>query len=387
MLGINIRRWFLSRLSQTCYGELELTLPDGSRHTFTGSDSGVSADIHILSWRCILKIVFQGSAGFGDAWVKGLWTTSDLQSCLEFFVVNYSRHGMEGGFSLAQLLIRLRYALRSNTLKGSKRNITAHYDLGNDFYKVWLDGTMSYSSGIFTPSVKTLREAQDKKLDRILQRLQKNSRILEIGCGWGGFIQRAVSNGHAVHGITLSRAQASWVRENTKSLGGRATVSLQDYREVSGKFDAVVSIEMYEAVGEAYWRQYFSKIAEVLTKNGTALIQAITIRDSYFPSYRRGTDFVRSYIFPGGMLASKRRFCAEAEAAGLRVIEVFSFGKSYARTLETWLKNFDLHWHSLKELGFDEHFARIWRFYLAGCRASFVSGDCDVSQIHLTPAR
>ena len=312
-----------------------------------------------------------------------MWDTSDLQSCLEFFASNLSSHQVHSGISLAQVATRLGYAIRRNTQRGSRRNIMAHYDLGNDFYKTWLDSTMSYSSALFSKQTYSLQQAQENKLDRIIKCLGKNSRILEIGCGWGNFINHAVKRGHEVRGITLSQEQARWARSLTLPLGKSASVDIEDYRNVDGKYDAVVSIEMYEAVGEAYWRKYFSKIYESLKKNGTALIQAITISDSDFEEYRQGTDFIRNYVFPGGMLASKARLCAEAEAAGLRVVEVFSFGKSYAQTLEIWLTNFNTYWHDLKDLGFDDRFARIWRYYLAGCRASFLAGITDVSHIHL----
>ncbi len=383
MIRANLQRWFFTRLERVRYGSLELTTPDGRIYHFTGEGPGVRADIHILDWRCVLKTAFHGSGGFGDAWVSGMWETSDLQKCLEFFAINLSSQRIHGGMGLVQVATRLRYAIQRNSLRGSSRNIRAHYDLGNDFYKTWLDSTMSYSSALFSEQTRSLKQAQENKLDHIIKRLGKSSRILEIGCGWGNFIQRAVSRGHEVRGITLSREQARWARIITRPLGKSASVDIEDYRRVDGKYDAIVSIEMYEAVGEAYWKKYFSKIYDSLKKNGTALIQAITISEDEFEEYRNGTDFIRNYIFPGGMLASKARFCAEAEAAGLRVVEIFSFGNSYAQTLEIWLMNFNTYWHQLKELGFDERFARIWRYYLAGCRASFLAGVTDVSHIQL----
>ena len=226
-----------------------------------------------------------------------------------------------------------------------------------------------------------------KIFDPSISNIGKNASVMEIGCGWGSFIQRAVSKGHRVRGITLSHEQARWAREKARPFGDDAHIAIQDYRKTEGRYDAIVSIEMYEAVGENYWWQYFAKIAQLLKNNGSAVIQAITIDEHSFESYRRGTDFIRSYVFPGGMLASKQRFRAEAHAAGLQVVDSFSFGKSYAKTLEMWLDNFNTAWQHIAKLGFDERFARIWQYYLAGCRAVFLAGTTDVSQIQLRHAR
>ncbi len=380
---------FLKTLEKVHYGSLHLTLPDGKTHTFQGKNSGVAARMHIVSPRCIPKIAWRGSLGLGDAWVEKLWTTPDLPTCLEFFTKNISvfENDYLHGTTFSRWVTRAKYTLQRNTLDGSRRNIQAHYDLGNNFYKQWLDKTMSYSSALFSSDCLTLPKAQDNKLDRIIFGIGKNASVLEIGCGWGYFIQRAVAKGHRVCGITLSHEQARWAQEKTRSFGKDARVAIQDYRETEGRYDAIVSIEMYEAVGEAYWRQYFAKIAHALKKNGTAVIQAITIDEKHFENYRRGTDFIRSYIFPGGMLASKQRFREEAQAAGLQVADFFSFGKSYAKTLEIWLEDFNAAWHNIAKLGFDERFARIWQYYLAGCRAAFLAGITDVSQIQLRHAR
>ena len=386
---------FLKTLEKVHHGSLHLTLPDGKTYTFQGkspaSASGVKAHMRIVSPRCIPKIAWRGSLGLGDAFVENLWTTPDLPACLEFFAQNISifRRDYTHGTILSRFTTRARYALQRNTLDGSQRNIEAHYDLGNDFYKQWLDKTMSYSSALFSNDHDrlTLCKAQENKLDRIIARIGKNASILEIGCGWGSFIQRAVSAGHRAFGITLSHEQARWAQDKARPFGKDARIAIQDYRKTEGRYDAIVSIEMYEAVGEAYWREYFAKIAQSLKKNGTAVIQAITIAERSFENYRRGTDFMRSYIFPGGMLASKERFRQEAQAAGLQVADFFSFGKSYAKTLEIWLDDFNAAWQNIAQLGFDERFARIWQYYLAGCRAAFLAGITDVSQIELRHAR
>ena len=380
---------FLKTLEKVHYGSLHLTLPDGKTHSFQGRTSGVEARMYIVSPQCIPKIAWRGSLGLGDTWVEKLWTTNDLAACLEFFARNASvfENDYVHGTLFSRFMTRTKYALQRNTLDGSRRNIKAHYDLGNSFYKQWLDATMSYSSALFSNDRLALQKAQENKLDRIISSIGKNASILEIGCGWGSFIQRAVATGHRVCGITLSHEQARWAREKARPFGKDARIAIQDYRKTEGRFDAIVSIEMYEAVGEAYWRQYFAKIAHMLKKNGTAVIQAITIDEGYFENYRRGTDFVRSYIFPGGMLASKQRFREEAHAAGLQVADFFSFGKSYAKTLEIWLDDFNTAWQNIATLGFDERFARIWQYYLAGCRAVFLAGITDVSQIQLRHAR
>ena len=384
---------FLKTLEKTHRGSLQITLPDGKTHSFQGNTPGVAARMRIVSPRCIPRIALRGSLGFADAWVDKLWTTDDLLICLEFFANNISIFESDymHGTTFSRWFTRAKYALQRNTLNGSRRNIQAHYDLGNNFYSQWLDATMSYSSALFSndhPNYHIgLRKAQERKLDRILSRIGKNASILEIGCGWGSFIQRAVATGHRVCGITLSPEQARWAQENARPFGKDARIAIQDYRKAEGRYDAIVSIEMYEAVGEAYWRQYFAKIAHALKKNGSAVIQAITIDEGHFEHYRRGTDFIRSYIFPGGMLASKKRFREEAHAAGLQVADFFSFGKSYAKTLEIWLEDFNAAWKNIAPLGFDERFARIWQYYLAGCRACFLAGITDVSQIQLKHAR
>lgn len=390
MLQSRIQWRFFSMLEGVRYGRLDLITPDGKLHQFSGTEKGLHANLRILDWRCLWGVVLRGDLGLGDAWVKGFWDTDDLQTCLEFLAVNFKSKRINDGYRFALSLTRLRYFLQRNTLGGSRRNVSKHYELGSNFYKIWLDRTMNYSSGLFSKASTDLESAQEDKLSRITDCLDKQSSILDIGCGWGGFIQHAIERGHDAKGITISPAHESWVREKMKDLGnnGKNIVSLQDYRKVKGKFDAVVSIEMYEHVGEEYWNNYFSKISELLKKNGTAVIQAINLKNKDLVSYRKSTDFIRSYIFPGIMLASKERLRTEADRAGLRVVDVFSFGKSYTRTLEIWLSNFESSWdHQIKPLGFDERFARIWRYYLAYCRAAFASGILDVSQLQLKHAR
>ena len=277
----------------------------------------------------------------------------------------------------------LSYLLRLNSVKGSKKNIHAHYDLGNDFYKLWLDPSMTYSSGIFKNSNDTLEQSQYNKYDRILDCLgEDKGSLLEVGCGWGGFAERAQTRGDFdVRGVTLSEEQHDYARDR---LGAKADIVLEDYRHQNGTFDNIVSIEMFEAVGERYWPTYFNKIGSLLSKNGKAVIQTITMNDKDFPRYRQGGDFIRSYIFPGGMLPSPSRFEREVQKAGMQTGNTFYFGQDYARTLESWLHVFDQKKDEVIALGFDEGFIRLWRFYLAACIAGFRTGRTDVMQVELS---
>ncbi|MDA9009636.1 cyclopropane-fatty-acyl-phospholipid synthase family protein, partial [Alphaproteobacteria bacterium] len=277
---------------------------------------------------------------------------------------------------------RLLYAFQKNTVKGSRKNIQAHYDLGNDFYKLWLDPTMTYSSALYKTEGEELAQAQLNKYDRIVDRLDRGSgSILEIGCGWGGFADRAAERGDfGIKGITLSDEQHAYAQQR---LDGRADIVIEDYRHQKNKFDHIVSIEMFEAVGEQYWPTYFGKVKDLLAEKGNAVIQTITISEQFFDNYRKGTDFIRSFIFPGGMLPSPTRFKEEAQKVGLQVTDSFSFGHDYSTTLLEWMETFDQKKLEVLNLGFDEGFIKIWRFYLAGCAAAFSSERTDVMQIEL----
>jgi cyclopropane-fatty-acyl-phospholipid synthase len=278
-------------------------------------------------------------------------------------------------------MARLRHWLNRNSRQGSRRNIMAHYDLGNEFYAQWLDPTMTYSSALFAGGEASLAGAQVAKYSRILERLQAapGQRILEIGCGWGGFAEAATGQGLALTGLTLSPAQLAWAQRRVPS----ADLRLQDYRDVNGRFDHIVSIEMFEAVGERYWPAYFRTLARCLKPQGRAVVQSIVIRDELFASYRRGTDFIQQYIFPGGMLPSPSVFAREAGRQGLCVRDAFAFGDDYARTLALWREQFEARWPQIAALGFDETFRRLWRFYLAYCEAGFRAGNIDVMQFEL----
>ncbi len=386
MLDASIRSEFLQSLARIRCGSLDLILPDGSRHRFEGTDPGPSADLVVRDWRMVVRLAAAGDIGMTEAYRDGDCDTRDLVRLLTFALMN--EQALERyvyGARIRALAIRVLYWFNRNTRAGSRRNIAAHYDLGNAFYKLWLDDSMTYSSALFRGPEDDLASAQQRKYDRILDHLRSSSgRLLEIGCGWGGFAERALARGDfAPKGLTLSTEQAAYARER---LGPAAEIALQDYRDEGGRYDHVVSIEMFEAVGERYWPVYFAKLREVLADRGRAMIQTITVADRYFDTYRRGGDMVRSFIFPGGMLPSPARFRVEATRAGLRVEDSFRFGMDYSRTLSEWLNRFDLARDRVRALGFDDAFIRVWRFYLAACAASFTVGRTDVVQYRLARA-
>jgi cyclopropane-fatty-acyl-phospholipid synthase len=383
-------RLLLSILSRLRYGSLRFTTPEGVTFSFQGELPGPAACLDIQSWQACREIVRRGDVGFAEGYIDRLWETDDLVNLVTLAALN--RDAVEKaiyGRWWGQALYRLRHFLRTNTRTGSRRNIAAHYDLGNDFYRLWLDETMTYSAGIFDdePS-RALVAAQIAKYERVLERLdvQPGDRILEIGCGWGGFAAHAAaSRGCRVHGITLSVEQLRCARAHAERAGvaDRVDFELLDYRDTAGSYDHVVSLEMYEAVGERYWPAYFGTIRERLKRGGRALVQAITIDDELFDRYRRGTDFIQQYVFPGGMLASPQVLRREIERAGLRVGDVFGFGADYAETLRRWRVRFNKAIPEVRALGFDERFVRLWNFYLAYCEAGFRARSTDVFQVEI----
>ena len=304
------------------------------------SGQAVATDLQIHDWRTVGHLARRGDIGMAESYRDGWWHSADLENLVTLSLENERViHDYFFGGKLTQIAAALSYRLRGNSLQGSRKNIQAHYDLGNDFYKLWLDPTMTYSAGIYGED-GDLTRAQLNKYDRIIDRLDSTSgSILEIGCGWGGFAERAVQRGdYAVRGITLSDAQHAYAAQR---VGNNATIALQDYRHQGGTFDNIVSIEMFEAVGEKYWQAYFGKLSSLLKKGGRAMIQTITIDDARFESYRKGSDFIRSFIFPGGLLPGPARFKQEAEKAGFRLNDRFDFGRDYATTMENWLAAFD----------------------------------------------
>lgn len=376
---------FLKSLEHIEFGAMHVTTPDGKQYSFYGKQPGAHANLHLHDWRVIRHFASKGDTGFAEAYRDGWWDSDDLVSLMTMGLQNEKALNsyIYGGI-IGRIASRISYLFTRNTLSGSKKNIHVHYDLGNDFYKLWLDESMTYSAALFDTPEQNLVAAQHNKYDRILSRLPDSGSLLEVGCGWGGFAERALQkNDYAIKGLTISDAQHAYAHER---LGGNATIALEDYRIQQGKYDNIVSIEMFEAVGEKFWPTYFGKLKELLASKGKAVIQTITIKDEYFENYRRGGDMIRTYIFPGGMLPSPTRFEQEATKAGLRITDSYSFGKDYALTLEHWLKNFEAKLGNVKNLGFDNAFIRMWRFYLTCCIASFNVERTGVMQVELQHA-
>lgn len=380
---------FLSALERIEHGRLTLITPEGTQYRF-GSE-GPEADLHIRDWRLLPRLALRGDVGLGEGWIAGEWQSSRLEEVLKLALKNLGRlsHWGEPGRVQAAGMRLVDRLLRLNNLRGASRNIRAHYDVGNEFYQLWLDPGMTYSSALFAEG-DTLEMAQARKNDRILSRLSQSAggahgdRLLEIGCGWGGFAETASERGHRVTGITLSPSQKGYADAR---LDGRAEIRLQDYREVTGQFDTIVSIEMIEAVGERYWPAYFSTLKSRLAPGGRAVIQAITVPDAEFSIYRNRSDFIRQHVFPGGMLLCNANLVTEAARAGLTVKDTFAFGKDYARTCRIWSERMMAERKRIHRLGYDESFLRCWQFYLDGCAAAFETGRCDVVQVEYAHAQ
>jgi len=384
-------RMALALLERIAHGGIEIALPDGSRRTVGRAPV---ARLEVSDWAAFGAALRRGDIGFAEAFVDGKWSSPDLAQLLT--VIARNRDALEsaiyGGF-WGQIAYRVRHALNGNTRRGSRRNIAAHYDLGNEFYALWLDPSMTYSSALFAGNaLQSLAAAQDAKYRRILERLapRPGARILEIGCGWGGFAELAAREAHCrVTGLTLSEEQLAFAdaRMHRVGVADRVELAFRDYREEGGTYDHVVSIEMYEAVGERYWPAYFRAIRDRLKPGGRAVVQAITIADRLFERYRTGTDFIQQYVFPGGMLASPARFRAEAVRAGLRLEGEFAFGADYAETLRRWRHALKARLPDVRALGYGERFLRVWDFYLAYCEAGFATGCTDVHQFELERPR
>ncbi len=379
---------FLRSVEHLEYGSLELRLPSGRTYQFQGTHPGPRGQLHLFSEDVIRRMLLGGDLAFAEDYRAGKWDTPDLPALIECGLRNEeSVDRFIHGNTLRKLLARVSYLFRANSRRGSRRNIYAHYDLGNAFYSLWLDPSMTYSSGLFRDPQDSLEQAQQNKYDRILQRIGTAGEVLEIGCGWGGFAERAVTTaGHRIRGITISPAQFDYATQRLHPYAEQAEILLQDYRNSEGRYDAIVSIEMFEAVGERYWKTYFRKLKSLLRDNGRALVQAITIDEVHFARYRKSGDVIRSYIFPGGMLPSLTRFAREAQQAGLQIADRLNFGSDYARTLQCWLQRFDDCQGEVRALKFDESFIRLWRFYLASCMAAFRSARTDVMQVELRHA-
>lgn len=373
-------------------GRMVFDMPDGREIAFDHGEPGPHARLRVHKYEFVRKALAGGDVGFAESYMDGDWSTNDLTAVLEFFSANFEAAGkLAVGGALIRVLNKMRHVLNRNSKSQAKRNIMAHYDLGNDFYAAWLDPSMTYSSAIFSSPNSSLELAQAAKYEGIVERIDAgpDSHILEIGCGWGGFAEHAAkSRGSKVTCLTISEAQAEFARARVQAegLNERVDIRLQDYRDHAGTYDGVASIEMFEAVGESYWPSYFGKINETLKDGGRAALQIITIRDELFEGYRNRADFIQRYIFPGGMLPSEERLKEQFDSAGLRYDGTTYFGQDYSKTLREWSTRFNAKWPEISEMGFDLPFRRMWNFYLSYCEAGFRNGRINVGQFQLTKA-
>jgi len=380
----------LKLLAQLKHGALHLQLPDGSSAHF--GDDSYPVTLRLNDWTMFSAVMKSGDIGFAETYIEGGWATDNLTGLIELFIRNRQQvESLIYGKWWGSLLYRLKHLFNRNSRNGSRKNIHAHYDIGNDFYKLWLDSSMTYSSALFShPQTDNLPEGQLAKYRRIVEQLQlkPGANVLEIGCGWGGFAEVAAKETAShVTGLTLSTEQLSFAQKRMLDAGlaQQTDLKLMDYRDCYGQFDAIASIEMFEAVGEAYWPAYFECIARNLKKSGRACIQTIVIADELFSRYRTGTDFIQQYIFPGGMLPSPSVFKSQAAKQGLKVVDESSFGLDYARTLVEWRNAFKKQLEAVSALGFDEKFLRTWEFYLSYCEAGFRANSINV--MHFTLER
>ena len=368
-------------------GRLTVELPSGERVVHRGSRPGREAVVVLHRWRAIRRLATGGDIAFAKSYIDGDWSCQDLTALIQLAAENAASLDPSIAAPLpVRVFSRLRHLLRGNSKSGSRSNIAFHYDLGNDFYRQWLDPAMVYSSALYDRPTLTLDEAQDAKLSRILEllELQGGEEVLEIGCGWGALAHRIAGSGSNVRAITLSAEQLAYAQGRAPAEvqaampAGRAEFALKDYRDVGGQYDRIVSIEMLEAVGERYWPDYFGVLRARMRPGGTAVLQVITIDEARFDAYRAGADFIQRYIFPGGMLPSKSILAREAQRAGLEIETAQTFAPSYALTLEAWRHRFQAAWPEIRRLGFTPEFRRLWHYYLCYCEAGFRTGAIDV---------
>src|SRR6201996_6798096 len=375
---------FGSRLRR---GTLDVTLPDGRTVRMGGAEPGPAAAMTLYGYGFASRLLNGGDIGIAEAYLNSDWDTPDLTQFLYLFCVNHDLiQAMMGEKPVLRFVQMVRHWLNRNTRRQARHNIHAHYDIGNAFYSAWLDPSMTYSSALYEDDTPDLAAAQNNKYRRLAEaiNLQPGQRLLEIGCGWGGFAEYVAKTfGAKVVGLTISREQRDFAerRIHQAGLSDKVEIRLQDYRDERERYDRIASIEMIEAVGEQFWTKYFSQLRDRLLAGGLAGIQAITIRDSSFKSYRREVDFIQRYVFPGGMLPSPQILKSLGERFGVPVIRERIFGQDYARTLATWRNNFRAAWPNLTPLGFDDRFRRLWEYYLAYCEAGFLSGNIDVRQV------
>ncbi|MBN8981556.1 MAG: class I SAM-dependent methyltransferase [Rhizobiales bacterium] len=375
---------FASRLRR---GTLDITLPDGRTIRCGGDEPGPAAQMKIYNYDFAWRLARGGDIGIAEAYLRREWDTPDLTQFLYIFCVNHDLiQSMLGDRPIARMVQIVRHWFNRNTRRQARRNIYAHYDIGNKFYSAWLDPSMTYSSALFEDGTNDLTAAQHNKYRRLAEaiNLQPGQKVLEIGCGWGGFAEYVAKNYDAkVVGLTISSEQRDFAQKRIQAAGlnDKVEIRFQDYRDEAGQYDRIASIEMIEAVGEQFWPRYFSQLRDRLKPGGFAGIQAITIQDRFFNAYRREVDFIQRYVFPGGMLPSPQVLKSLGEKFGVPVIRERIFGEDYAKTLATWRDNFRAAWPNLIPLGFDERFRRLWEYYLAYCEAGFLSGNIDVRQV------
>lgn len=370
-------------------GRLDIRISDGRTFRSQGEELGPAVLLDVHNDDSFARLIREGDNGFADAYLEGWWSTDDLQGFMDLLL--YKNEAVFDGFpgmGLVRFYERLRHMLRNNSRGQARKNISYHYDLGNDFYRKWLDDTMTYSSALFKSGQETTEKAQEQKYKSMVDQMgvKRGDHVLEIGCGWGGFAEYAAKErGLKVTGLTISEEQHDFAVERMARLGLQelVTIAMRDYRDERGTYDGIASIEMFEAVGEKYWPTYFNTVRERLKPGARATLQIITIQESRFEAYRKGVDFMQKYIFPGGMLPSHNALLKQIDYAGLVDETSIEFGKSYSQTLRRWHETFNDKWGEIAEIGFDDRFRRMWNYYLTSCAAAFEFGNCDVTQVTL----
>ena len=389
----NLPRYFATAFGVTKKGQngrIDFVLDDGRTFRAEGPGPGPVCEIQIHDFGIFERLLREGQLGFCDAYLDGQWSTPNLQAFMDYIHAdNDEVFDSFPGQKLVQFYERFRFWMQSNSKGQALKNISYHYDLGNDFYGLWLDKTMTYSSAIFETGCESLEDAQTAKYASMVDQMgvKAGDHVLEIGCGWGGFAEYAAKERSlSVTCLTISQEQIKYAqaRINAAGLQNLVTFKLQDYRDETGVYDGIASIEMFEAVGEKYWPSYFQTVHDRLKPGGQATLQVITVRDDRFEIYRKSVDFIQKYIFPGGMLPSPVVLSIQAEGAGLRVVKSIEFGESYSETLRRWHDSFNGKWDQVLAMGFDDRFRRMWNFYLTSCAATFHYGNCDVTQITIS---
>lgn len=389
----NLPRYFAAifeRLQALEVGQLDIKLSDGRMFRVVGREPGPAADLIIHNDDSFTRLIREGDLGFSDAYLEGWWSTSDLQDFMDLVHLGYEPvyDGFPGS-ALIRAYEQFRFWLQRNHRTQARANISYHYDLGNDFYALWLDDTMTYSSAIFETGQESLEAAQTAKYASMVDQMgvKPGDHVLEVGCGWGGFAEYAArERGLRVTGLTISEEQLKFARERIEKAGlsGHVELRMQDYRDCKGEFDGIASIEMFEAVGEKYWPAYFKMIRDRLRPGARATLQIITVGDHRWEVYKRGVDFIQKHIFPGGMLPAPKILREQVENAGLQIVKSLEFGDSYDQTLRRWHHTFNDRWDEVAAMGFDDRFRKMWNFYLTSCASAFRAGTCDVTQVTIS---